>query len=85
MNNKGGKNVLTRVLVVDDEPFIRKGLSVLLDWEEEGYQIVGEAGTGEEALEWIRDDLVDLVISDIKMPGMGGMELIETARKLGIR
>ena len=83
MNNKGGKNVLTRVLVVDDEPFIRKGLSVLLDWEEEGYQIVGEAGTGEEALEWIRDDLVDLVISDIKMPGMGGMELIETARKLG--
>lgn len=82
-NMEETKRALGRVLLVDDEPFIRKGLSALLDWEEEGYRIVGEAGTGDEALEWVREDLVDLVISDIKMPVMGGMKLIEAARKMG--
>ena len=68
---------MLRVLLVDDEPFITKGLSILIDWEKEGYQIVGICENGEEALQFLQKQEVDLVIADIKMPIMTGIELIE--------
>ena len=67
---------LLRVLVVDDEPIIRKGLAALLDWEAEGYCIAGEASNGETAIELLRNSEFDLIISDIKMPKMDGIEFI---------
>ena len=45
---------MLRVLLVDDEPFITKGLSILIDWEKEGYQIVGICENGEEALQFLQ-------------------------------
>lgn len=71
------KNLLHKVLLVDDEPFIRKGLSALIDWEAEGYQIAGEAQNGYEAIEMLKKDDYQLIISDIKMPDMDGIEFAQ--------
>lgn len=70
-----------RILVVDDEPLIRDGLRRIIDWEEHGIEIVGEASNGEEALEAIRKFNPDILLTDIKMPVMNGLQLIRTARE----
>lgn len=64
-------------MIVDDEPFIRQGLKILIDWEQYGFLISGEAGTGMEAIELMEREDFDLLITDIKMPKMSGIELIE--------
>jgi response regulator NasT len=61
----------TRVVIAEDEAIIRLDLKELL--EEEGYEIVGETGRGDEAIELVRQTNPDLVILDIKMPGMDGL------------
>lgn len=72
---------MLKVLLVDDEPFIVQGLSVLIDWRAEGYEIVKTAADGVEALEFLKQNEVDLIIADIRMPRMTGLELQETIRK----
>ena len=69
------------VLLVDDEPFILQGLKILVDWNEEGFEIAGTASDGQEALDFLQLNQVDLIITDIKMPGIGGLELLEKIRK----
>ncbi len=71
---------MLRVLLVDDEPFILQGLKVLFDWETEGFEIVKTAGDGEEALKYLKEQQVDLIIADINMPGINGLELLEKIR-----
>lgn len=71
---------MLRVLLVDDEPFVVQGLRVFVDWNAEGFEIAATAGDGEEALEYLREHEVDLIIADIKMPGMSGLELLEKIR-----
>ncbi len=61
----------TRVVIAEDEAIIRLDLKELL--EEEGYDVVGETGRGDEAIELVRDLDPDLVILDIKMPGLDGL------------
>jgi two-component system, response regulator PdtaR len=61
----------TRVVVAEDEAIIRLDLKELL--QEEGYDVVGETGRGDEAIELVRDLRPDLVILDIKMPGLDGL------------
>jgi two-component system, response regulator PdtaR len=61
----------TRVVVAEDEAIIRLDLKELL--EEEGYQVVGETGRGDEAVDLVRKLRPDLAILDIKMPGMDGL------------
>jgi response regulator NasT len=61
-----------RVLIVDDEAIIRMGLRAML--EEKGYQVIGEAGDGDRALELAKLLKPDLIFLDIKMPGMDGIE-----------
>ena len=61
-----------RVLIVDDHDLFRTGLRNLL--EEEGVQIVGEAAGGQEALDIVRELAPDVVVMDLNMPGMGGVE-----------
>jgi DNA-binding NarL/FixJ family response regulator len=61
-----------RVLIVDDHDLFRNGLRNLL--EGEGVLIVGEAGAGQEALRIVREVAPDVVVMDLNMPGMGGVE-----------
>ena len=66
----------TRVVIAEDEAIIRLDLKELL--QEEGYDVVGETGRGDEAVELVRDLRPDLVILDIKMPGMDGLAAART-------
>jgi len=65
------------VLIVDDEFLIRKGMRQFLDWEQYGFTIIGEVANGLEALKFVKENKVDLVITDIRMPGLDGLELVE--------
>ena len=69
------------VLVVDDEDKIRHILRIMLELK--GHT-VDEAGDGAKALEMVRDNPYDLVISDIRMPGMDGLELLDNIKKMDI-
>jgi AmiR/NasT family two-component response regulator len=60
-----------RVVVAEDEAIVRMDLKEIL--EEEGYEVVGETGRGDEAVQLVRDKRPDLAILDIKMPGMDGL------------
>ncbi|MCR5580717.1 MAG: response regulator [Pseudobutyrivibrio sp.] len=71
---------MLKVLLVDDEPFILQGLQVLVDWQEEGYEIA-TAINGKEAYEYVLSNQVDLIIADIKMPVMTGLELLKELRE----
>ncbi len=72
---------MLRVLIVDDELVVRVGIGSMIDWNSHGFEVVGEAGEGEEALSKIRQLAPDIVITDIKMPGMDGIQLIRKIRE----
>lgn len=74
---------MIKVLLVDDEPFILQGLKVLIDWEGLGCEIVSTASNGKEAFEYIESNEVDILITDIKMPEMNGIELLKSIRESG--
>lgn len=65
-----------RILIAEDEAIIRLDLKEMM--EEEGFQVVGEAADGEAAIRLAREQQPDLVILDIKMPGMDGLTAAET-------
>lgn len=71
-----------RVMLVDDEPFILDGLSETVDWASFGLELCGRAENGKQALEQIAEIPVDILITDITMPVMNGLELIRRARDL---
>lgn len=62
-----------RILLVDDDPLVRTGLRAVLQ-SEDTWTVVGEAGDGNEAMSMARDLSPDLVIMDVRMPGMDGLE-----------
>lgn len=68
-----------RILIVDDHAVVREGLARILAGASEGWT-VGEASSGFQALEWLRREHADLVIVDLSMPGMSGLELIRRIR-----
>lgn len=72
-----------KVLIADDEKNIRQGLMSILDWDELGFVIAGEAANGEDALEKIVSINPDLVLMDIHMPKCYGIETIQKAREQG--
>ena len=74
----------TRILIADDDTMVRIGLKTVIDWEENGFLLVGEAQDGQQALELAQTLHPDIIITDIKMPGMDGIELIERLREKGI-
>lgn len=69
-----------KVLIVDDEPWIIKDLKSLIDWETFGFRIVAEASSGEEAEKLIKVHNPDMIISDIRMPEMNGLELVQNIK-----
>lgn len=72
-------------LVIDDEAIIREGIPSLIHWEDEGFQLVGTAADGRDGLKKTLTLQPDLVLVDIKMPGMDGLEMIRRARDAGFR
>lgn len=70
---------MMNVIIVDDELLMRIGLKSMINWEEHGFQIVGEAANGKEALELAALHSPNLIFTDIKMPVMDGLELIREA------
>ena len=73
---------MNKIIIVEDEEIIRNGLAVSFEWMEYGCSIVGLAKDGKEGLDMILELGPDIVISDIKMPKMTGIEIIQNARKL---
>jgi Response regulator containing CheY-like receiver domain and AraC-type DNA-binding domain len=65
------------LLITDDESEIRNGLSNYFPWHEFGYQVVGQACDGEEALAFISEKPVDVLLCDIRMPSLSGIEVAE--------
>ena len=65
---------MVKVLIVDDEYIMRQGLKYMIDWEKEGLEIVGEAANGLEALSLIQKENPHIVICDIVMPMMDGVD-----------
>jgi two-component system response regulator YesN len=66
---------MVKVLIVDDERNIREGIKKLIDWESLNCEVVGACVNGVSALEFIEKNPVDMVVTDIKMPVMDGLEL----------
>ncbi|MDG0810670.1 response regulator transcription factor [Cohnella rhizosphaerae] len=76
---------MRKVILVDDEMFARKGLAGLIPWEQYGYEVVGEAEDGEEALALIGRLSPDVVVTDIRMPVLDGLGMIREAQERGYR
>ncbi len=70
-----------RVILVDDEPLICKGLRETVEWDSLGLEIAGEAHGGADAMELIQATHPHIIITDIRMPGMDGISLIKTIRE----
>lgn len=70
-----------RLLIVDDEEFEREGMAQLIDWEQYGIEVVGTAWNGLDGIEKTRQLQPDIILTDIKMPVMDGIELIRRVRK----
>ena len=75
---------MKRVLIVDDDTIVRITLRSLINWEAFGYQVAGDAIHGKQALRYLEEGTVDLVITDMKMPVMDGLGLIEQIHRLGL-
>ena len=69
------------VLIVDDEPIFRMGLRSGINWADLDCKIIGEASNGKEALSIIEEKKPNIILLDIKMPGMDGIELLKNCRQ----
>ena len=75
-------NRLLNVLLVDDDLLILDDLATIIDWEENGFTVVASVNNGNEALEYIRENHVDIVIADIEMPRLNGLAFIRQLNSL---
>lgn len=76
---------MMKVVVVEDEDLVRRGIVLTVDWAGVGCAVVGEAADGMAGLEVIRANQPDLIITDIKMPRLDGIEMIRRLREEGCR
>ncbi len=72
---------MLKVVIVDDEPYIAMGLGKIIPWNDEGFEVVHTAMNGKDALNYINENPVDVVITDIQMPEMNGLELLEAVSR----
>jgi CRISPR-associated protein Cas1 len=71
-----------KVLVVDDDKLARKGLISIMDWKKYGFEVVGDVQNGRKALEFLKDNEVDIVFTDIDMPEIDGIELMKMCKEV---
>ncbi len=71
-----------KVLIVDDEPIIRKGLINIVDWNTLGCYVCGEASDGVEGMDKITEFMPDIIVADIQMPGVDGLTMIRRIKEL---
>lgn len=72
---------MLRLVIVDDEKIIRETISTIIDWNSLDIEVIGTCKNGIEAYDMILDEYPDIVLTDIKMPGLSGLELIEKIRQ----
>ncbi|URZ17103.1 response regulator transcription factor [Clostridium felsineum] len=70
------------VMIVDDEPLIRTGLNKTVKWEEYGFKVICECSNGEEAIEELRKQKIDFIITDIKMNRVSGIDILRIVRNM---
>lgn len=75
---------MIRILICEDKPLIRQGIVKMIRWEELGAQPCQEAGNGFEALDILRASAPDIVITDIRMPGMDALEMVDAMEREGL-
>ncbi|WP_162341412.1 response regulator transcription factor [Paenibacillus paridis] len=73
-----------KMIVAEDEQSFREGILTLVDWKLYGIEIAGEAENGRQALEMIMNDPPDLLLTDIRMPHLNGLDLIREAKAAGL-
>ncbi|WP_163193104.1 response regulator transcription factor [Clostridium thermarum] len=71
-----------RVLLVDDEAVIRKGIKNIINWESLGCTVIDEASDGISGMEKIRTLKPDIIVTDIKMPGIDGLDMVKETKEL---
>lgn len=76
---------MLKVLIVDDEPLVRRGIVLGVDWSARGCVVVGEAANGEEGLAAVERYKPNLIITDVRMPRMDGIEMMNRLRSAGCR
>jgi two-component system, response regulator YesN len=72
------------MLLVDDEYLVRKGINETINWEEHGIKIIAEAANGEEGLEMALQYIPDIILTDIRMPFMDGLEFMSKLTATGL-
>ena len=70
-----------KLIIVDDEQSIRNGMANGIPWNDWGFEVIGQASDGLEALELVENERPDVVLSDIRMPRMDGVELMQRLHK----
>lgn len=73
---------MKKVLIVDDDFLVRTYLKQMIDWEKYGFYIIGDAKNGREALDILQRDGADILIADVSMPIMDGIELTRQVKRL---
>ena len=72
------------VVIIDDEPWALQGLAEIIDWSRDGFSIIGQFTDPDEAFEFLREKEPDVVFTDIRMPGLSGLDLIEMSKREGL-
>ena len=72
------RRFMYKLMIVDDEPKLRNGLAEFFPWEELGFSVVAKLENGRQALDYLRQFPVDVILADIKMPVLDGLELAST-------
>lgn len=76
---------MRKVMLVEDEEFILQGIRYIMDWEQLGMEVTAMVQNGRDALEIFRREPVDIILTDVEMPGMNGLQLLEEIRKTDSR